>query len=192
MPISLWRRMRKSDLLRGNGLPKGRRLTFRPQIEALEDRMAPATLNYIVPPLTSAGSISPAVAPAPPQISGIAVSGALTGLQPIGSQSAGAGVHEMQVTVRENSPKTVIDLGPIFAQMSGIQHQDGLQMSLLGNTNPGLVKADLSEGELALIYTPSKCGTASIIVGATDADGMSVRENILVTVLPAPATYTGA
>jgi hypothetical protein len=120
------------------------------------------------------------------------VSGALTGLQPIGSQSAGAGVHEMQVTVRENSPKTVIDLGPIFAQMSGIQHQDGLQMSLLGNTNPGLVKADLSEGELALIYTPSKCGTASIIVGATDADGMSVRENILVTVLPAPATYTGA
>jgi hypothetical protein len=192
MHISLWRRMRKSDSLRGNGLPKGRRLNFRPQIEALEDRMAPATLNYIVPPLISAGSISPAVAPAPPRPSGIAVSGALSGLQPIGSQSAGAGIHEMQVTVRENSSKTVIDLGPVFAQMSGIQHEDGLQLSLLGNTNPGLVKTDLSEGELALTYTPSKCGTASITVGATDADGVSVRENILVTVLPLPTTNTGA
>jgi hypothetical protein len=98
----------------------------------------------------------------------------------------------MQVTVRENSPKTVIDLVPIFAQMSGIQHEDGLQMSLLGNSNPGLVKTDLSEGQLALTYAPSKCGTASITVGATDADGVSVRENILVTVLPLPATNTGA
>ena len=192
MYISLWRMMRKSDSLRGNELSKGRRSTFRPQIEALEDRMALATLNYIVPPLTLAGGVFPAVAPAPPRISGIAVSGALTGLQPIGSQSAGAGVHEMQVTVRENSPKTIIDLGPIFAQISGIQHEDGLQMSLLSNSNPGLVKTDLSEGQLALTYTPSKCGTASITVGATDADGVSVRENILVTVLPPPATYTGA
>jgi hypothetical protein len=110
----------------------------------------------------------------------------------MGSPPAGAGVQEMQVTVRENSPKTVIDLGPVFAQMSGIQHEDGLQLSLLGNTNPGLVKTNLSEGELALTYAPSKCGTASIIVGATDADGVSVRENILVTVLPLLATNTGA
>jgi hypothetical protein len=109
----------------------------------------------------------------------------------MGSQSAGAGVGEMDVTVKENSPKTVIDLGLVFAQMSGIQHDDGLQMSLLGNTNPGLVKTDLSEDELSLTYTASKCGTATVSVAATDADGVSVRENILVTVLPVPSTNTG-
>jgi hypothetical protein len=97
----------------------------------------------------------------------------------------------MDVTVNENSPKTVIDLGFVFAQMSGIQHDDGLQMSLLGNTNPALVKTDLSEEELTLTYTPSKCGTATVSVGATDADGVSVRENILVTVLPLSPTNTG-
>jgi hypothetical protein len=96
----------------------------------------------------------------------------------------------MDVTVMENSPKSVIDLLPIFEQMSGIQPDDGLQLSLLGNTNPGLVATSLSEGELSLTYTPSKCGTATIIVGATDADGVSVRENILVTVLPLPITST--
>jgi hypothetical protein len=171
-----------SNSLRGNALPKRRRSSFRPQVEALEDRMAPAPLTYMVLPLS----------PALPRPSGMALSGALSGLQPIGSQSAGAGIHEMQVTVRENSPKTVIDLGPIFAQVSGIQHEEGLQLSLLGNTNPGLVKTSLSEGELALTYAPSKCGTASITVSATDADGVSVRENILVTVFPLPATNTGA
>jgi hypothetical protein len=176
--------MRKSDSnsLQGIVLPKRRRPSFRPQIEALEDRLAPAPLTYFSLPL----------APAMLRPSSITVSGALTGLQPIGSHVAGAGVHEMQVTVGENSPKTVIDLGPVFAQMSGILHADGLQLSLLGNTNPGLVKTVLSEGELALTYAASKCGTASITVGATDADGVSVRENILVTVLPLPATNTGA
>jgi hypothetical protein len=101
------------------------------------------------------------------------------------------GVNEMQVTVRENSPKTVIDLGPIFTQISGVQPDDGLQLSLLGNTNPGLVQTSLSEGELTLAYTRSKCGTATICVSATDADGVSVRENILVTVLPLSVTSAG-
>ena len=96
----------------------------------------------------------------------------------------------MQVSVRENSPKTVIDLDLVFAQVKGIHHEDGLQVSLLGNTNPGLVKTDLSEGELTLSYTPSKCGTATIVVIATDADGASVRLNIVVSVLPLSPTNT--
>jgi hypothetical protein len=153
--------------------------------------MLPAPLTYGVLQLTPAGSISAAVAPALPQPRGIAASGALSGLQPIGCQLPGAGVNEMQVTVRENSPKTVIDLDLVFAQMSGIQPMDGLQLSLLGNTNPGLVNTNLSEGELTLTYTPSKCGTATIIVGATDADGVCVQENILVTVLPLTPTNGG-
>jgi hypothetical protein len=127
-------------------------------MEALEDRMAPAIC--------------------------IAASGALSGLQPIGSQPARASVNEMQVTVNENAPATVIDLASVFAGINGIQHDEELQLSLLGNTNAGLVTPDLSDGELTLTYTPSQWGTATIMVGATDADGVSVQENILVTVLP--------
>jgi hypothetical protein len=91
----------------------------------------------------------------------------------------------------ENSPETVIDLGAVFAEVSSIQHQDGLQLALLGNTNAGLVKTDLSEKELTLTYTASKYGTATIIVAATDAEGVSVQENILVMVLPLNPTNTG-
>jgi hypothetical protein len=149
-----------------------------------------ARLSYGVLPLNPGGSDHHAFAHSPRRQEGNGESGALGGLQPMGSQSAGAGVGEMDVTVNENSPKTVIDLGYVFAQMSGIQNDDGLQMSLLGNTNPGLVKTDLSEDELSLTYTPSKCGTATISVAATDADGVSVQENILVTVLPVPSTNT--
>ena len=192
MHISLWRRMWKTDpsSIRGNQLPKGRCPSFHPQLEALEDRRVPAPLRYGVLPLNPPGSNPHASAHSLLRQENSGESGALGGLQPIGSQSAGAGVGEMDVTVKENSPETVIDLGYVFAQMSGIQHDDGLQMSLLGNTNPGLVSTDLSEDELSLTYTPSKCGTATISVGATDADGVSVRENILVTVLPVPSTST--
>jgi len=190
MHISLWHRMRKSNpsSCHGNELPKGRRLSFRPQLEALEDRRVLARLSSGVLPLTPRESNHHAFAHSPRRQESNGESGALGGLQPMGSQSAGAGVGEMDVTVMENSPETVIDLGYVFAQMSGIQHDDGLQMSLLGNTNPGLVSTDLSEDELSLTYTPSKCGTATISVGATDADGVAVRENILVTVLPVPST----
>ena len=193
MLVSLWRRMRKSapTSFRGDELPKSRRPSFRPQFEALEDRMVPGRLKYGLPALTPEGTSSAAVAPLSRQQGSIATSGALSGLQPIGSQATGAGVNEMQVTVRENSPATVIDLESVFAGVTGIQPEE-LQMSLLGNTNAGLVKTDLSDGELTLTYTPSQYGTATIMVGATEPDGASVRENILVTVLPLPATNTGA
>jgi hypothetical protein len=166
MLFTLWRRMRISapPSFRANEIPKGRCLSFRPRLEALEDRI----------PLA--------------QLGGIAAADALSGLQPIGSQPARTGVYEMQVTVNENSAPTVIDLGSVFAGINGIQHDDGLRLSLLGNTNAGLVTPDLSGRELTLTYTPSHWGTATIMVSATDADGVFVQENILVTVLPlAPA-----
>jgi hypothetical protein len=193
MLLSLWRSLRKSDpsSTRGKDLPNGRRLSLWPQLEALEDRTLPAPLVYGVLPPAPAGTTSAVFVPPPPQPVAIAASGALSGLQPISSQPANEAANQMKVTVMENSPKTVIDLGPVFAQMSGLHPEDGLQLSLLGNTNPGLVKTDLSEGELTLTYTPSQCGTATISVGATDADSVSVRENILVTVLPLPSTKPG-
>src|SRR5262249_17981832 len=70
-------------------------------------------------------------------------SGAFSSLQPIVIQPHGAGANNLKVTVVENSPKTVIDLGAVFANISGIRHEDGLQLSMLGNTNPGLVKTAL-------------------------------------------------
>src|SRR5262249_19599487 len=143
----------------------------------------PRQLTHGVLLLTPAGDASRAMA-RPPQAGGTGSSGALSGLQPIGSPTAGAGVHQMQVTVRENSAPTVIDLGNVFAGMSGIQHDEELQLSVLGNTNAGLVQTDLSDGELTLTYSPSQWGSATIMVGATDADGVSVQENIVVTVLP--------
>ena len=186
MLISLWRRMQKSNptSFRGIELPKGRHPTFRPQLEALEDRRVPAPLSHGVLSLTAAGTVCGAVASPRREQGGSMTSGALSGLQPIGSQLAGAGVNEMQVTVKENARPTVIDLGFVFAGMNGIQHDDGLQMALLGNTNAGLVRTGLSNGELTLAYTPSRWGTATVMVSATDADGVSVQENILVTVLP--------
>jgi hypothetical protein len=88
------------------------------------------------------------------------------------------------VTVDENAPPSIVHLGPVFGAMSGIQHGDGLQLSILGNTNSRLVKADLSGTDLKLSYAPGKYGTAMITVGATDADGVSVQATVLVTVRP--------
>jgi hypothetical protein len=94
----------------------------------------------------------------------------------------------MRVTVLQSSPASVIDLDPLFARMTGVHPGDGLQTSLLGNTNPGLVNSDLSEGELTLTYTPARWGGATVTVGATDAGGACVREAILVTVVPLSPT----
>jgi hypothetical protein len=94
------------------------------------------------------------------------------------------GTSPIPVTVAENSSQTVIDLGRIFSAMSGLQYADGLKLSILGNTNSGLVTTDLSEAALTLTYAQGKCGTATIIVNATDADRVSVQQTILVTVGP--------
>jgi hypothetical protein len=97
-----------------------------------------------------------------------------------------------RVTVNQGSPETVIDLGPVFGAMSGIHHGDGLNLSIMGNTNSGLVEADLSEAALILTYVPGKSGTATITVVATDADGVSVEQTVLVTVRPpTPAGTVG-
>jgi hypothetical protein len=186
MFISLWRRLQRSDRTssRGRDLPKYRRRSFRPKLESLEDRTLPAPLVYGPLLERTEGTTSAAFALPPPRPVVIAASAALSGLQPIVSQPKSLAANQKKVTVGENASKSVIDLGPIFAQMNGVHPEDGLQVSLLGNTNPRLVKTNLSEGELTLTYTPSQCGTATITVAATAADGMSVRVNILVTVLP--------
>ncbi len=112
------------------------------------------------------------------------VPGSLSGLPQPGSKPPAAATP-LGVTVAQNAPDTVIDLGAVFAGMTGLHHADGLKLAILGNTNSGLVKTDLSEASLTLAYAPGKCGTATITVAATDADGVSVKQAILVTVRPA-------
>jgi hypothetical protein len=164
MLFSLWRRLRNRNPVRsrGKGLRAGRHLSYRPRLEPLEDRTLLAGVGVV---------FVPALAP-----------GALSSLPPAISKPAGG--TPIPVTVPANSPETVIDLGAAFGAVSGLQHGDGLKLSILGNTNAGLVSTNLSEAALTLTYAQGESGTATITVCATDADGVSVKQTILVTVRP--------
>jgi hypothetical protein len=167
---SLWRRLRDRNSVpsRGKCLRAGRHRSYRPRLEALEDRTVPAW---------GGGAVAFALAPA-----------AVSGLPHPGSTPP-RGATPIRVTVAQNSSESVIDLGAAFGAVSGLQHGDGLKLSVLGNTNPGLVSTDLSEAALTLTYARGNYGTATITVCATDADGVSAQQNLLVTVLPlGPAT----
>jgi hypothetical protein len=142
----------------------GRHHSCRPRLEPLEDRTLPA------------GWAGAALASAP-------IPAGARGLpQPGGMPQQGT--TPICVTVDQDTPETVIDLGAAFATARGLQHGDGLKLAVLSNTNSGLVSTDLSEAALTLTYARGKCGVATINVGATDADGVSVQQTFLVTVRP--------
>jgi hypothetical protein len=88
------------------------------------------------------------------------------------------------LTVAQNSPPSVIDLRAAYAAVSGLQQRDGLKLSILGNSNSGLVSTALSDAALTLTYARGKCGTATITLCATDADGVSVKRALVITVRP--------
>jgi hypothetical protein len=111
------------------------------------------------------------------------VSGPVSSLLHLGRRPGGV-VKPIEVTVEENSSETVIHLGEVFGAMNGLQHAGGLQVSVLGIKNPGLVTTDLSDMDLTLTYAPGKCGKATITVGATDANDVYAKLIILVTVRP--------
>jgi hypothetical protein len=158
-------------------------LSYRPRLEPLEDRVLPALPAGGALDLPAQGLL-PAVSAAPRfQMIVAAPPVAVSGLGQVGGKLPGA-TNPIRVTVNENSPETVIDLGAVFGARGGIHPEEGLHLSILGNTNAGLVKPDLSEATLTLTFARGKCGTATVTVAATDADGVSVRETILVTVGP--------
>ncbi len=166
MFLSLWRRLRNRNpvLPRGKCPRGGRHLSYRPGLEPLEDRALPALW---------AGGLF-AFAPVPSAVSGP-------------SQTAGTppgGATQTSVTVQQNSPETVIDLGAVFGAMPALRPGDGLKLAVLGNTNSALVQTDLSGAALTLTYARERSGTAVIAVGATDADGVSVQQSLVVTVQP--------
>jgi hypothetical protein len=182
MFFSLWRRpWSSSGPSRGRRSLGARTVSFRPQLDPLEDRLLPAPGPGGAFGLTAGGLASGAFATL--QVVTAAGPAPVTGLQQTGGKPLAA-PNPMKVTVPESSTPTVIPLGAVFAAMGGIHAKDGLQLSILGNTSPGLVKTDLSGADLTLTYARGKCGTATITVSATDIDGVSVRQTILVTVSP--------
>jgi len=166
MFFSLWRRLRNRNPgpSRRKSLQGGRLPSYRPRLEPLEDRVLPA--------VAAGGVFAPAVGPS-----------IVSGFQQTGIKLPGD-TRPIAVTVAESSPPTVIDLGPVFAAMSALHPGNGLKLSILGNTNSALVRTDLSKAALTLTYAPGRWGTATITVRATDADGVSVQQTLLVTVSP--------
>jgi hypothetical protein len=81
----------------------------------------------------------------------------------------------------ENDPDTVLDLSGVFAD---VDIGDSLTLSVSGNTNPGLVTADMVGSELTLSYLFNQYGTAEITVRATDsgAPGLWVEDTFTVSV----------
>jgi hypothetical protein len=163
-------------------------MSFRPQLDPLEDRVLPAPGPGVAPGIT-AGALTSGVL-ATLQVVTPAGPATVIGPQQTGGELL-AVPNPMRLMVPENAAATVIPLGAIFAAMKDIHAKDGLQLSILGNTSPGLVKTDLSGADLTLSYARGKCGTAAITVGATDIDGVSVRQIILVTVSPVQPVVTG-
>jgi hypothetical protein len=186
MLFSPWRRLRSSDPGTSQGRQRGRPQSAfsRPQLEPLEDRLLPALVPTLIPALPAVGLASGPSAllrVVPPATPGAV----LNPQQPSGLLPAPP--NPMTVTLDENSAASVVKLGAILAARRDIHPKDGLQLSILGNTNSGLVATDLSGSDVTLTCARGKIGTAIITVGATDADGVSVREIILVTVRPLKA-----
>jgi hypothetical protein len=135
-------------------------------------------------PLLTAGGLAPgAVVGGMPVPAGAAVPKVIGGIQLVAAAPSRAATP-IAVTVNVGASPTVIDLGTVFAKVTGIRSKDGLHLALLGNTNSRLVKTGLSEAALTLTFTPGMIGKATITVSATDADGVSVQETLVVTVLP--------
>jgi hypothetical protein len=185
MLFSWWRRLwkRKTGRSRRKLSRENRHSSFRPGFDLLEDRLVPAQSGLVGSPLATVGlPLATPPTPALGQLEYVRPT-VVTGL-PASTPKPSGGTVPIRVRVKENAPQTAIDLSAAFRAMTGIQHKNGLRLRLLGNTNSGLIKTDLSEAVLTLTYTRGKCGTATITVAATDADGVSVKATVQVTVTP--------
>ena len=82
------------------------------------------------------------------------------------------------VAVNEDADDTELDLSAIFADVDS----GSLALSVAGNTNPSLVAASITAGQLMLDYVADQNGTAQITVRATDGDGAFVEDTFDVNV----------
>ena len=87
--------------------------------------------------------------------------------------------------VLEDAPPTVIDLAPVFGDVDIATNGDGLDFTVVGNTNAALFSSAVVTGAtLTLSYAPNQNGAAQITVRASDVEGAVVEDLFVVTVDP--------
>ena len=86
------------------------------------------------------------------------------------------------VTVPEDAPPTIVDVGPNFDDVDIEPNDDVLSFLVESNTNPGLVSATLDGSILRLEYAPNQAGIADITIRATDLASAFVSDTFRVTV----------
>ncbi|MEW4487152.1 hypothetical protein AB1L42_03675 [Thalassoglobus sp. JC818] len=91
------------------------------------------------------------------------------------------------VSVEEGTATSTIDLSGVFTDIE----TSGLALTIVGNTNSGLVGTSLNGSQLTLNYLDGQVGTTEITVRATDADGGYVEETFEVTVNADPDQGSG-
>ena len=88
------------------------------------------------------------------------------------------------VDVDEDAAPTVIDLADVFGDVDIVTNGDSLSLSVVSNTNEGLVEATLDGTELTLSYLANQYGTVEVTVRATDTPGAHVEDTFTLTVHP--------
>jgi hypothetical protein len=84
------------------------------------------------------------------------------------------------VQVVENAAPGTIPVGSVFTDPD---LGDSVSVSLIGNTNPGLVIAAITDGTLTLTYAPGAIGTTTISLRGVDLEGSITPHSFTVTVL---------
>ena len=86
------------------------------------------------------------------------------------------------VTVPLDAPPVQIDLTTVFDDVDIDTNADALALTVVANTNEGLVATDIADGMLTLTFTAAQLGSAVISVRATDTAGASVDDTFTVIV----------
>ncbi|TGE04322.1 malectin domain-containing carbohydrate-binding protein [Hymenobacter fodinae] len=89
------------------------------------------------------------------------------------------------VTVQEGSAPTQIPLSGVFSDNGGVSN---LRFSIVGNSDPNVIRTSLSGSTLTLTYEPNLLGASDIVVRATDADGLWADDTFRVIINPATST----
>lgn len=85
------------------------------------------------------------------------------------------------VTVEYNTPEYIIDLTNVFSDANG----DEIVKTVQSNSNEALVNTVIAGNTLTLTFAENESGAADIVILAT-ANGLTVTDAFVATVLPAP------
>ncbi|TGD82216.1 malectin domain-containing carbohydrate-binding protein [Hymenobacter wooponensis] len=92
------------------------------------------------------------------------------------------------VTVQKGSAPTQIPLAGVFTDNGGVSN---LQFSVVGNSDPNVIRTSINGSTLTLTYEPTLLGASDIVVRATDAEGLWVEDTFRVIINPSnPSTAT--